>query len=350
MSAICEQRAGSVDAMRGFVMFFIIGLGSLLWHVGYLTDSPYWQEQMIHAKWEGLHLYDLIFPLFVYISGISMSFSLKKTSSKGHTLLRLWRRALVLIMLGWLVNGPIVWDLQQMRYASVLGLIGLSGALAGSLVLFVRNTWGQFVCILLLLVGIAAAQYWGGDMTSTGCVNAYIDSRYCPGQLYKKYYDPEGPLCILSATALNLLGYLSGSLFGSIPGAPKRLTIWLTAGTLLICAALPLPVIKNIWTPGFVLVTAGIGAILLAFFHLLCDVWKLPVWSAPMQAVGRNALFIYIVTAATGFSDFNVRLFAGTLRLILPSAYVSPALSATHLLLAWGICYFLHRRKLYIRV
>lgn len=339
-------------------MLLIIGLGSLLWHVGAAhTGSDFGrtlQRQMGHVAWEGLSVYDLIFPLFVYIAGISQNFSLRKRLDNGSNrlsiALHMWLRAAILIVLGWMVNGPLTWD-ANMRFASVLGLIGLSGALSGTLVLLLRSSGKLLSAAILLLGGIWAAQYWGGEMTPSACVNARIDTLLCPGKLHNIHYDPEGVLCVISATALSLLGYLSGRQFSHALSPTKRLLLLAGGGACLIfigqfCG----PVIKNIWTPAFVLVAAGTGALLLSVLHLVCDIMRLQAWTYPLRVVGANALFVYLITHITAFNELNERLFGGLLRAILPHDWLNIGYSLTFLLLAWLLCLYLYRRDIYIRV
>lgn len=131
-----SPRLHSLDALRGLDMLIILGLDALVLLLASRNpESAFLQEaarQMTHARWEGLHLYDLVFPVFVFISGVSMSFSLGKYTSGNASsvpgLLHLWKRALVLAFLGLLVNGTLTWT-ESMRYASVLGLIGFPAPL-----------------------------------------------------------------------------------------------------------------------------------------------------------------------------------------------------------------------------
>ena len=359
MSSANDKRLYSVDTLRGFDMLLIIGLGSILWNVGALHQSSSWgrelQAQIGHAAWEGLRAYDLIFPVFVYISGVCMNFSQRRQLSEGHSPLRLvskmWLRALILVVLGWLVNGPLVWEQANMRLASVLGLIGISGALGGTLALLLRSNWRLAFATLAILLGVWAAQHWGGDYTPRGCVNAQIDAHYCPGKLYGGSYDPEGPLCIISATALSLLGYLSGRVFSNSLTAARRVCILLGSGIALLAVGLLAgPVIKNIWTPCFVLASAGVGAILLGLFHLLCDILRWRAWCYPLRVVGSNALFIYLLTNLIDLSKLTSRVFGGTLQAVLPADWLGIGFSAAYLLLAWLLCFFLYRRGVYIRV
>lgn len=350
----------SLDALRGLDMLFIIGLDALVYRIAPLyPDNRVWQtirEQMGHRVWEGLTVYDLVFPLFVFLAGISMSFSLRRQMSDGHSTVRIlgkcWRRALVLVVLGWVINGPLSWDASQMRFASVLGLIGISGALAGSWVVLSRSRLKGALtgaCLILAVVGIT--QWLGGDMTPGGCFNSKADALLCPGVLHSGCYDPEGPLCIVSATALCLLGYATGlHLTRPDMGTFKRCALLLSAGGLLLGAGLQLPVIKGIWTSGFVLSCGGIGMLLLGVLHPVTDVTGCRAWCKPLVVVGSNALFIYMVTHLFSFSALAERLGCGVLNRLLPAVWLPAGYAAGALVLAWLLCLFLYRRGIFIKL
>lgn len=357
------QKSGrmvSIDALRGLDMLFIIGLDALVYRLAPIyPDNAAWQmirEQMGHRAWEGLTVYDMVFPLFVFLAGISMSFSLRRQMSSGRSaggiLGKQWKRALVLVVLGWVINGPLSWDSSQMRYASVLGLIGLSGALGGSWVVLSRSRLkGALIGAAVILAAVGAAQWLGGDMTPGGCFNSKVDSLLCPGVLHSGCYDPEGPLCVLSACALNLLGYATGLLL-TRPGmgAFRRCAFLLASGVLLLGMGLQLPVIKGIWTPGFVLSSGGIGMLLIGILHPLTDVKGLTAWCKPLVIVGSNALFIYMVTHLFSFTAPAERIFCGVLQRMLPAEFLPAGYAAGALVLAWLLCLFLYRRSVFIRL
>ena len=164
-----SPRLHSLDALRGLDMLIILGLDALVLLLASRNpESAFLQEaarQMTHARWEGLHLYDLVFPVFVFISGVSMSFSLGKytsgNASSAPGLLHLWKRALVLAFLGLLVNGTLTWT-DSMRYASVLGLIGFSCAMQVQAFRKVNGyAFASTMCIGNLRSGVDAfCAYW----------------------------------------------------------------------------------------------------------------------------------------------------------------------------------------------
>ncbi len=352
-------RLVSLDALRGLDMLVILGLDALVVQVAALhPKSAFWREaaqQFGHVEWEGLTVYDLVFPFFVFMAGMSMFFSLRKAESAGTGKLkygaRLWYRAAWLVLLGFIVNGNLSWDPTGMRFASVLGLIGLSGALAGSMALVGRRALTRFVFALLLLGGVGAAQYFGGDMSPPGCVNARVDAFFCPGLLHYGCIDPEGPLCIVSATALCLAGVLCGQIMLRTPQAWRRvLRLALIGAGCLGASFVAGPIIKNIWTPAFVLAAAGCCYLTAALFHLVIDIWGLRVWSYPLRVVGMNALFVYTFTHIIPFRELAARIFGGTIQACVATEYQAASLSACCLLLAWLLCFYLYRKGLFIRL
>lgn len=352
-------RLTSLDALRGMDMLIILGIDALVYALyPVYSGNSFWQlarEQLGHAPWDGIRLYDCVFPLFVFISGMAMCFSHLRQMDRSPLmiLLKLWKRALILVFLGFFVNGIISWDMQQMRFASVLGLIGLSGALAGSLTLLFR---GRAVpCVILaglILIGVGVAQHTGGDFTPGGCINSKIDAILCPGVLYSGSYDPEGPLCVISATALSLLGYSAGRLFLDIESAVSRALTILAAGGALFAAGyfMPTPIIKGVWTPSFVLCSAGIGAACTAVLHLIIDVAGLQKWALPFRVIGLNSLAAYLLVHIVNFQALSARLFSGTWALFLNAEWQRVANAAVALLLIWGLCWFLYNKRVFIKI
>lgn len=355
---MASDRLGSLDALRGLDMLIIIGLDGFVHAVsGLFPDSVFWQaarEQMGHVSWEGLAVYDVVFPLFVFLAGVSLRLSLQKRRAAGASpfqlALALWKRAAILVILGWLVNGALEWDPDRMRYASVLGLIGISGAAAGSITLAVRRPWAVVLCAALLLAGVGCVQRWGGAMTPDGCANARIDALLCPGILHHGSYDPEGPLCIVSATALALIGWLAGQGFLKPLNPLLRAMALMAAGALLLFAGVQGDIIKNIWTPAFVLASAGISCIALGLFHLLMEGCGIRAWAFPLRVVGLNALFIYVCTHAINFHELNARIAGGSIQRFVPGPWQPAAINASFLLVAWFLCYALYRRRIFIKI
>ncbi len=337
-------------------MLLIIGLDGVLRSAGAMAEGTSWgralQQEMGHVPWEGLHVYDLIFPLFVFISGMAMNFSLRRRMSESQSILRIslhvWIRAGILVLLGFMVNGTLSWD-NSMRYASVLGLIGISGALCSTIAITLRSNRALTITTIAILLGVWLAQHFGGDYTPGNSINAKIDALLCPGKLYYGSFDPEGPLCIVSATALALIGYLSARLFSSSFSTLKRVLIWGIGGATLIFLSSFGIIIKNIWSPAFVLATAGWGCVLMAIFHPCCDIISRNAWCYPLRVVGYNALFIYVFTHVTDFNKMITRLFSGVLSNFSGASYAL-AWNIAYLLVAWLLCLYLYKRNICFRI
>lgn len=355
-----SARLDSLDALRGLDMAMILGLDAVVHELRALyPGNAFWQAasvQMSHVPWEGLHVYDLVFPVFVFLAGVSMALSFSRRleggASRGRLAASLWKRAAVLVALGWLVNGPLSWNPEEMRYASVLGLIGLSCALGGSLVLLFRaraRTAAGLAFGLQLLTGIL--QYAGGDFSPGGSVNAKIDSLLCPGVLFGGVYDPEGLLAVVSASALNLLGFVCGSRAADETARSSRTAIlWCAWGAVLLAAGACGPVIKSMWTPFFTLAAGGIGFLLMALAYAIVDLKGWKSWSYPLRTIGANALFAYLLLRIIPFGALNERIFGGTTSLLFPREYQPLALSVTAVLLAWLLLAWLYRNKIFIKL
>lgn len=355
-----SPRLLSLDALRGLDMLIILGLDALILLLAaenpdnlFLQDAA---RQMRHASWQGIRIYDMVFPVFVFIAGVSMSFSLKRNPGNpvpsGSILFKLWKRAAILILAGLLVNGALSWTVD-MRCASVLGLIGLACAISGTCVILLQQTRYIAAAAISLAGLVTVLQFTGGDFTPAGSVNAWIDSRWCPGKLIDGTYDPEGLLCIISASALCLCGCLTGKFlqlqqFSTL----KRALLMLAVGAGLFCTALLLdssyPIIKKIWTGSFILAAWGAGLMALALFHMIMEGWKVQSWAFPLRVIGLNALTAYLVHALLNIHQLNHRIFTGLAELQpLPD---SVFLAISLILLQWIILFAMYRRKLFIKL
>ena len=135
-----KKRLMSLDALRGFDMFFIMGLASTVSALCALfpnavTDAI--AEQMTHVSWNGLRHHDTIFPLFLFLAGVSFPFSYARQREQGHSTaqihLRIVRRAAILVLLGLICNGLLKFDFANLRCASVLARIGIAWMFAALL-------------------------------------------------------------------------------------------------------------------------------------------------------------------------------------------------------------------------
>lgn len=243
-----HERLKSLDALRGFDMFWIMGGADLFILLGSVTGLPalqWWANQMTHVEWHGFHAYDMIFPLFLFIAGVSFPFSVAKrmTESAGkRTLYRhIFRRGLLLVLLGILYNNGLSFDFAHIRYASVLGRIGLAWMFAALIFLHFKQTkmlfaWfsGLLLVYWLLFVIFKAPDLGDPDHFSMkGNIAGYIDRLLLPGKLCcYTYGDNEGLLPTMAATATGLLGMLAGKLLMHDAKPMKKVVRLLLAGVV----------------------------------------------------------------------------------------------------------------------
>ncbi|BCU77699.1 DUF5009 domain-containing protein [Luteolibacter sp. LG18] len=354
--------------MRGFDMLWIIGANVLVRQLAAWQKTPWlesWADQLSHVSWEGLHAYDLIFPLFMFLSGVAIPFSFESRLARGDSKARLAGkiavRTLVLVILGMLYNGLLSDQPGPPRLLSVLGQIGLAWGAAATVNLMVRGTKGRLACIAAILgivtilqLLVPVPEFGAGDLSKTGAINAWLDRLLVPGKLNGKTFDPEGLLCIFSATTLTL----SGSVLGSFLRKPDACT-WRAAGMVFLtgaavaaagwlCWHAGYPPIKALWTPTFDLLATGISLMVFALFFAVIDVAKLQRWTLPLRMIGMNALTIYLLTRFFDFSQPAKLLFG---RLATACGDAAPVVLACGvLLLEWMVLYFLYRRKIFLRV
>jgi predicted acyltransferase len=286
-----KERLQSLDTLRGFDMAMLLGGG---WIIVTLAEATGWgwletlAIQQEHVDWVGFRFYDMIFPLFMFISGVAIPYAINSKVEKGLAksllLKKIFIRLLALVGLGLLYNGVLEWGFTDMRAASVLAQIGFGYFFAALISLYSKSIKGNIIWLLGILSGVAVLQlfvpvpgYGAGTFEPASTINAWLDQILLPGRLHDKVFDPEGILCIVSAVSITLLGSLAGYVLRSLPTKPTKKALHIAlAGAGLIVIALALspvyPIIKKMWTVPYVLLAAGISALLLALFYFVIDV------------------------------------------------------------------------------
>jgi len=364
-----SDRLLSLDALRGFDMLWIIGAGALSIVLSKVTNwqwLDWWAAQQHHSHWDGFHFEDLIFPLFMFISGVAIPYAilrkLKKGIPKSALAKKIIRRGLILIVLGWVYNG--IFQLQfsdpAFRFASVLGQIGLAYLFAGLIVLYTRHYSFRLIWLAGILVGYAVIQLFvpvpgigAGVLTPEGCINGYIDRMLLPGRLYGGTFDPEGLLSIVSATGITLMGALAGEVLRNKKwnGYQKVLLLTLSGifGILLALILQPYyPIIKKAWTTTFNLFAGGISFLLLALFYLIIDVWRFRKWAFFFQVIGLNSITIYIGAYIIDFGHISKYFLGGLSRITGDWGNVIFWIGV--ITAEWLFLLYLYRKKIFLRV
>lgn len=365
-----SERLLSLDALRGFDMVWIAGADSLGQALGHIDGGPVTRalsRQLDHVPWAGLHFYDLVFPLFIFLMGVAIPFSLARmVESLGRpaAVRRILRRAALLFLLGVFYYGGLSHPISDVRWAGVLQRFGLCYLGAGLLFLYARPRGIAATCAVLLVgywallrfvpvPGIGAGHFEEGRNLAN-----WLDRMYLPGRKWDGDHDPEGYLSTLPAVASCLLGVLCGMWLRDGRAPPARRAAMLAgAGAVLLMLGLawgiPFPIVKKIWTSSFVLAAGGISALAMSAFYLVVDVWRFRAWAAPFAWVGANALTVYLLCNIVDFGSLSRRFMGGNITSWLDG--LRPGLSGlTEALFSIFLCFavarFLYRRRVFIRL
>lgn len=360
-TASTSRRFISVDALRGFDMFWIIGGDHLIRSLPKAHDSALTRTlaaQMEHCDWAGFHFYDLIFPLFVWIVGVSIPFSIPKMierDGRAAAVRRIVIRSLLLFALGVFYMGGVSNGFHNVYFAGVLHRIASAYFFAALLFCFLRpRTLAILTAVFLVgywaaltfvpVPGIGPASYEQGRNLAW-----YIDDHWMPGRHF------EGTiLSTPSAVANCLLGIFAGLLLKDARRSDvRKVIILLGAGAASLAVGIvwsfQFPIIKLLWTSTYVLVSCGIAAILLGIFHLVIEVARFRTWAMPLVWMGMNAITIYIASALLNFRKIADRFVGGDVaRWLGDNADLVRSIVA--LLLAFWLVHFLYRRKIFLRL
>jgi predicted acyltransferase len=360
-----QKRLYSLDALRGFDMFWITGGGALISLLAKATGAGWLETQMDHVKWDGFHFFDLIFPLFMFISGVAVVFAvqgkLEKNVPKRRLLWKVFKRLVLLILLGLLYNGVFRNGFEGSRIASVLGQIGVGYFCASLIVIFFDSMKARLVWLAGILAAFGVIQLLipvpgigAGVLTPEGCINGYIDRMLLPGKLYGGTFDPEGILCCLSATGITLFGTIAGTILWSRKSSEwQKIKIMLATGIGLILFALLLstfyPIIKVCWTSTFNILTGGISFILLSLFYLIIDIWGFRKWAFYFRIIGMNSIFVYLFTRMVNAGSIG-QFFIGWLIKPLSETGQQIFTAIGGLAVVWLVLYFLYKKNFFLRV
>jgi len=364
-----SSRLYSLDALRGFDMFWIIGAEEIFHSLAKITGFPLWvgiAQQLSHPEWNGFHFYDLIFPLFLFLAGVATPYSIGRELENGKTrkqlLLKVIIRGLVLVLLGIVYNNglSIHGSIDDYRFCSVLGRIGLAYMFANIIYLYSRQT-AQIIWFATLLIAYwlllkfnSAPGFTTGDLSMEGNFASYIDRSILPGKLYLKIHDPEGLMSLIPSISTALLGILTGNLLKNSAKTKKEKALYMAiTGIIFIIIALiwnqDFPINKNLWSSSFVMLVGGISLILLSLFYYIIDVLGYKKWAFFFKVIGMNSILIYISGLFIDWEYANNGLFTWLFQLT-GEPYDAVVKAIFLVLVQWAFLYFLYKKKVFLRV
>ncbi len=329
------ERLVSLDAFRGFTIAGMI-----------LVNNPgSWSNiypQLEHASWSGWTFTDFIFPFFLWIVGVSMTFSFAVRRSKGDDntklLLGVLRRSAIMFGLGLFLAGfpfGMLWghhfEWATIRIPGVLQRIAVCYLISSVIYLntsmrgVIAAIGALFVTYWLFMVYYPVPEIGAGLFEKGRNFAAYIDSMFLTGHMWgaTKTWDPEGLFSTLPAIASSLFGAITGDYLRQSPHDKTEKSVWMFvfgSGFLLLGAILDMwmPINKSLWTVSYTIFMAGWALCIFGIFYFLIDAKGIKKWAYPFIVYGMNAIFVFVLSGvvgrAMGLWKFNVLLSDGTFK------------------------------------
>jgi predicted acyltransferase len=376
-----KERLVSLDAFRGFTIAAMV-----------LVNNPGdWSNlysQLEHAKWNGWTFTDCIFPFFLFITGVSMSLSLGRLAAAGadkpRLLAKLAKRAMLIFLIGFLLNYLPYFNLEKVRILGVLQRIAICTLLSAPVVVYCgwRATLAViavlFTLYSVLMLAVPVPGIGAGILEPGQDVGAWID-RMVLGKhtwVQSKTWDPEGLVSTIPAVCSQLLGVLAGRwLRTSVPRTEQ--TVWMLLSGLLfvwigaILDTILMPINKSLWTPSFCVLMTGWALIVFSAFYWLLDVNPYAAvrgaaarWTRPFVIYGMNALFVFALSGFLakmfGYIKFDQPdgtkaslgklLYAPVKALPIGPVNTSLLYALLFNLFMFGLAWFMWRKKWFVKV
>lgn len=359
-STVKNKRLQSLDALRGFDMFLLVGFEGIFRALPELKDSAInncLANQFVHSGWHGFTLYDLIFPLFIFIVGVAIPFSfskrLKQPGEKRALLKHVVTRAIVLTILGAVLWGA-PWGMHEhYGFYSVLFRIGFSYFFA-SLIYMNTGKRGQIIWAFGLVIGfwllmrfLPVPGYGMGDYSQEGNVANYLRTLFAENISYNFRYVID--ISLAPTISIALFGILAGQLLRSNKTENQKTTWMLFGGIILILLGLlshlEFPVTKWI-SPSFFFLTTGISSVLMGVFYWIIDVKRYQKWAFFFVVVGVNSITIYVLNFLFNFNRV-ANVFVGGIDFGVGNAL---ALAIAAAAIKWLLLYYFYKQKVFLKI
>jgi len=372
------QRLESLDVLRGFDLFMLVGLETAIHQLSSAVDTPSFHSFMwcfSHVDWEGFSPWDLVMPLFMFMSGITIPFALsryKQAKDRSLVYRRILKRVILLWIFGMMCQGNLL-GLDPNRiyiYSNTLQAIAMGYLIASLLYLHTRIRT-QIIIAVALLLGFWGAMefitvqgYGGGNYTPDGNLAEWIDrevlGRFRDGAsvmngevVFAEWYRYTWILSSLNFGVTALTGTFAGYILKDKAWMPKQKVIYLLAiGAAMVAIGwiwgIWHPVIKKLWTGSMTLVSSGYCFLLMALFYYLIDYKGWKKYSGWLKVYGMNSIVAYMLTQCVNFRCIGHSLFHG----LQPHLgdYYQVLMTVCQVLLIYFILWEMYKRKLFLKV
>ncbi|MGE5645950.1 MAG: acyltransferase family protein [Acidobacteriota bacterium] len=351
-----QQRYLALDAFRGFIMIVLASEGFGL--TGLAERNPAFTgiaRQFEHMPWEWIAFWDLIQPAFMFMVGVAMPFAFAIRRARGATESELFRHVLIrglrLILWSQVLMSVSAGKLH-FQLINVLAQIGITYVLA-YLIMQLKFRW-QAVIAAAILIG-----HWALFVAFPGTEGPFMSKDTNIGQRIDIWVlgHPNGDhwatINFITSTVTTLFGVWTGLLLQSARSHKEKMRIM--GLSAVACLALGLlihpwnPIIKRICTSSFTLYSTGWILLMLLAFYYLVEVRGYRKWTFPLVVVGANSIFIYSLgNVLRGWFDRAVGVF--TFNYTWLGDFAPVAQSCTVLAVMWYLCYWLYKRKIFLKL
>lgn len=373
-----SQRLESLDILRGFDLFMLVGLEMAMHHLSVAIDTPTFHSFMwcfTHVDWEGFSTWDLVMPLFMFMSGITIPFALsryKDAKDKSLIYKRIFKRVVLLWIFGMMCQGNLL-ELNPERiylYSNTLQSIAMGYLISSLLFLHTRIRTQIITAIMLLLVYWGAMEfitvngYGGGNYTPEGNLAEWIDrellGRFRDGAsvvngevVFPDWYRYTWILSSLNFGVTVLTGTFAGYILKNKEWMPQKKLTYLLIISLSMVAigwigGIWHPVIKKLWTSSMVLVSSGYCFLLMALFYYIIDYKGWRKYTNWLKVYGMNSIVAYMLTMCVNFSCIGHSLFHGLEPYM--GAYYQVLITLSNVAIVYFILWCLYKKQLFLRV
>lgn len=324
--------------------------------------------QMEHPVWNGLTFYDMIYPLFLFLSGVSFPLSCAKSRergiSEGAIALKIVKRIIILYVLGMFIGGLLQVGIGRCMLSSVIGRIGITVGAASFI--YMAFGWRLRLAIALgILLIYGALPFLIAPPGSAGlasyaspesCIYGWVDALRPKDQVY------GGLSGLIPMVSTALFGMFAGEWLlcspAQVAGSRKAAVLAgvaglaMTAGCLVAYGLGPwcVPFNKLIWSSSFSLVTAGISAALLSLFYWIIDVKGFSRWSFAFQVIGVNSVFAYVASRSIFPYEQMTDLFFGWAMQLMPSPEWGRFVGyAGYMVVYWLLLHLMYRKGIFLK-